>query len=43
MAAIALVSVLMAPLGARLAHHLPRATLQRVFAVLLVSIGVKMV
>ena len=42
-AAIVLASVPMAPLGARLAHHLPRATLQRVFAVLLVIIGAKMV
>ena len=42
-AAVALASVLTAPLGARLAHHLPRAILQRVFAVLLVIIGAKMV
>jgi uncharacterized membrane protein YfcA len=32
-----------APLGARLAHYLPRVTLQRLFALLLVIIGVKMI
>lgn len=42
-AAIVLASVPAAPLGARLAHYLPRATLQRLFALLLVIIGVKMI
>jgi uncharacterized membrane protein YfcA len=42
-AGIVLASMPMAPLGARLAHHLPRTVLQRVFAVLLVIIGAKMV
>ena len=41
-AGIVLASIPMAPLGARLAHHLPRVALQRVFAVLLVIIGAKM-
>ena len=41
-AVVALASVPVAPLGAWLAHYLPRATLQRVFALLLVIIGVKM-
>ena len=41
-AAVVLASVPAAPLGARLAHYLPRATLQRVFALLLVMIAVKM-
>ena len=41
-AAVVLASVPAAPLGARLAHYLPRATLQRLFALLLVIIGVKM-
>ncbi len=41
-AVVALASVPVAPLGARLAHYLPQATLQRVFALLLVIIGVKM-
>jgi uncharacterized membrane protein YfcA len=40
---IALASVPMAPVGARLAHYLPRKTLQRVFALILALIGVKMV
>ena len=39
---IVLASVPAAPLGARLAHYLPRVTLQRVFALLLAIIGVKM-
>jgi hypothetical protein len=39
---MAMASMPMAPLGARLAHHLPRIALQRVFAVLLVLIGAKM-
>ena len=42
-AAVVLASVPAAPLGARLAHYLPRATLQRVFALLLVIIGLKMI
>jgi uncharacterized membrane protein YfcA len=42
-ASVALASVPMAPLGARLAHYLPLATLQRVFALLLVVIAVKMI
>jgi uncharacterized membrane protein YfcA len=42
-AGIVLASVPMAPLGARLAHYLPGATLQRLFALLLVIIGVKMI
>lgn len=42
-AGIALVSVPMAPLGARLAHRLPRRQLQRIFAFLLAVIGMKMV
>lgn len=41
-AAIVLVSVPMAPLGARLAHHLPRVALQRVFALVLLVIGARM-
>ncbi|MEN8206725.1 MAG: sulfite exporter TauE/SafE family protein [Pseudomonadota bacterium] len=41
-AAVVLASVPAAPLGARLAHYLPRVTLQRVFALLLAIIGVKM-
>ena len=42
-AGIVLTSVPLAPIGARLAHHLPRQTLQRVFALLLVIIGLKMI
>ena len=42
-AAIALGSVPLAPLGARLAHHLPRRQLQRIFALLLLVVGVKMI
>ena len=42
-AAIVLVSVPMAPLGARLAHYLPRVALQRVFALVLLVIGARMV
>ena len=41
-AGIVLASVPMAPLGARLAHHLPRDQLQRVFALFLLLVGVKM-
>jgi len=40
---IALASVPMAPVGARLAHYLPRKTLQKVFALILSLIGLKMV
>lgn len=39
---ISLLSVLMAPLGARLAHKLPVVQLKRIFAVLLLVIGVKL-
>jgi uncharacterized membrane protein YfcA len=42
-AAIVLASVLFAPSGARLAHSLPRVALQRVFAVVLLVIGMKMI
>ncbi|MEN8107474.1 MAG: sulfite exporter TauE/SafE family protein [Pseudomonadota bacterium] len=42
-AGIVLTSVLLAPLGARLAHYLPRQILQRMFAVLLVLVGLKMI
>jgi hypothetical protein len=42
-AGIGLASVSMAPVGARLAHQLPKKTLQRVFALLLTVIGLKMV
>ena len=42
-AGVVLTSVLMAPVGARLAHHLPQKTLQRVFALLLTVMGLKMV
>ena len=40
---IALASVPLAPVGARLAHYLPRKILQRVFAMILVLIGLKMI
>jgi uncharacterized membrane protein YfcA len=40
---IALASVPMAPLGARLAHSLPHKILQRVFALFLTLIGLKMI
>lgn len=40
---IAITSVLLAPLGARLAHQLPRQILRRVFAAFLVFVGVKMI
>jgi len=42
MAAITLASVLLAPTGAALAHRLPRRVLQRVFAVLLLLVGARM-
>jgi uncharacterized membrane protein YfcA len=41
-AGIVLSSVLLAPLGARLAHYLPRPVLQRLFALFLLMVGVKM-
>jgi hypothetical protein len=41
-AGIALASTLFAPLGARLAHSLPTTTLKRVFAVLLLVVGTRM-
>jgi uncharacterized membrane protein YfcA len=41
-AGIVLASVPLAPLGARLAHRLPRHRLQRVFALFLLLIGVRM-
>lgn len=41
-AGIAAASVLTAPLGARLAHHLPPPVLKRAFAVLLTGIGLAM-
>jgi uncharacterized membrane protein YfcA len=40
---IALTSVPMAPLGARLAHFLPHKILQRVFALFLALVGLKMI
>jgi uncharacterized membrane protein YfcA len=43
MAAVVAASVPAAPLGARLAHYLPRAILQRVFALLLVVVAAKMI
>ncbi len=42
LAGIVCASVLTAPLGVRLAHTLPVAKLKRVFAVLLVAVGTKM-
>ncbi|MGB5259481.1 MAG: sulfite exporter TauE/SafE family protein [Gammaproteobacteria bacterium] len=42
MAAITVTSVLLAPAGARLAHHLSASVLQRVFALLLLLLGIKM-
>jgi uncharacterized membrane protein YfcA len=36
-------SMLMAPLGAKMAHQLPVATLKRIFACLLIAMAVKMV
>lgn len=42
-AGIVLASVPLAPLGARLAHRLPRLVLRRVFALFLLLVGVKMV
>ena len=42
-AGIASTSILAAPLGARLAHYLPKPVLQRIFALVLVLIGLRMV
>lgn len=41
-AGIAAMSVLFAPIGARLAHHWPQKTLKRAFAVFLTCIGLRM-
>jgi uncharacterized membrane protein YfcA len=41
-AGVVVASVLFAPLGARLAHRLPQLTLQRVFAALLVVLGLRL-
>lgn len=40
---VALASVLLAPVGARLAHYLPHQVLQRVFSMLLLLVGLKMI
>jgi hypothetical protein len=40
--AIAAAAVPMAGIGAQLAHRLPTATLKRVFAVLLVAVGLRL-
>lgn len=42
LAGIAAVSILTAPLGAKLAHSLPVAGLKKIFAVLLIVVGTKM-
>jgi len=42
-AMVTLASVLLAPAGARLAHYLPRQALQRVFALILLLVGLKMI
>jgi uncharacterized membrane protein YfcA len=42
-AGVTLTSVLLAPMGARLAHYLPRQALQRTFAILLLLVGLKMI
>ncbi len=42
-AGVTLASVLLAPVGARLAHYLPRQVLQRVFALVLAVVGLKMI
>jgi uncharacterized protein len=39
---VALCSMLTAPLGAKLAHTLPVATVKKIFAVLLVLVGTRM-
>ena len=41
-AGIVLTSMLLAPVGARLAHSLPVQVLKRVFALLLLAVGVKL-
>lgn len=41
-AALAVTSVLAAPLGAKLAHHLPPALLRRAFALLLLLVGTRL-
>ena len=43
LAALVVGSVLMAPVGARLAHRLPVATLKRIFALLLLALATRMV
>ncbi|MBI4798417.1 MAG: sulfite exporter TauE/SafE family protein [Desulfarculus sp.] len=43
LAGVALASVLTAPLGARLAHTLPVPTVKKIFALLLIAMGAKMV
>ncbi|MHB1246506.1 MAG: sulfite exporter TauE/SafE family protein [Sulfuriferula sp.] len=40
---VALASIFTAPLGARVAHKLPVAMLKKIFAILLYSLGIKMV
>jgi len=42
-AGVTLASILFAPAGARLAHYLPRLALQRVFALVLALVGLKMI
>ncbi len=42
-AGIVSTSILAAPLGARLAHHLPRPVLRRIFALVLALIGFRMI
>ncbi|MBF0524417.1 MAG: sulfite exporter TauE/SafE family protein, partial [Deltaproteobacteria bacterium] len=42
LAGIAVVSILTAPLGARLAHRLPVSMLKKIFAFFLIGIGTKM-
>jgi uncharacterized membrane protein YfcA len=42
-AGIAATSILAAPLGARLAHYLPKTVLQRIFALVLALIGLRMI
>ena len=42
LAGVVITSMLIAPLGARLAHRLPVATLRRVFALMLYAMAAKM-
>jgi uncharacterized membrane protein YfcA len=42
LAAVAVVSVLTAPFGAKVAHRLPVKKLKKIFAVLLYTLGVRM-